>query len=101
MEKIGEIDDALNDLYPKIQDLQAEMASLKAQALDEADLKRAVDSFTPIWKELFPAEQARIINLLIEKVIYDSKSNEVEITFRPGGVRVLAEDKEDKTEKTV
>jgi hypothetical protein len=37
-----------------------------------------------------PRERARVVHLLIEQVTYDSEAGEVSITFRPGGVRVLA-----------
>ncbi len=58
---------------------------------------RAVRSFSPIWKELFPAERTRIVQLLVEEVTYDAREDEVEITFRPGGVRALAEEEERDT----
>jgi hypothetical protein len=51
---------------------------------------------TPVWDQLFLAEQARIIQVLVEAVTYDTSSGEVAITFRPGGVRKLA--KEEATE---
>ena len=44
----------------------------------------------PIWDQLFPAEKARVLHLLIEQVTYNAAEGEVSITFRPGGVRVLA-----------
>lgn len=36
--------------------------------VDERDVIAAVDRFTEIWSELFPAEQARIVKLLVERV---------------------------------
>jgi site-specific DNA recombinase len=36
--------------------------------LDERDVVAAVDRFTEIWSALFPAEQARIVKLLVERV---------------------------------
>ncbi len=56
----------------------------------EKDLTAALASFEPVWRELFPAERARILHLLIEEVRYDADAGEVAITFRPGGVRSLA-----------
>ena len=67
--------------------------------IDKADLKQALKSFMPIWAELFPAEKARILNLLIEEITYNAAEGEVEIRFRPGGVRALAG--EDKTQESV
>jgi DNA invertase Pin-like site-specific DNA recombinase len=36
--------------------------------LDERDVVAAVDRFTEVWSALFPAEQARIVRLLVERV---------------------------------
>jgi site-specific DNA recombinase len=44
----------------------------------------------PLWDELFPAEQARIIGLLVERV--DVQESAVEIQFRVDGLRSLVED---------
>jgi hypothetical protein len=43
-----------------------------------------------IWDQLFPAEQQRIVRLLIEKVIVSP--NDLEARFRPNGIEVLALD---------
>ena len=54
--------------------------------------RRSRASFDPIWRELFPREQARILRLLIETVTYDAEADEVAITFRPGGIKMVAEE---------
>jgi hypothetical protein len=41
-----------------------------------------------IWERLFPAEQQRIVRLLIEKVIVSP--SDLEVRFRPNGIEVLA-----------
>jgi site-specific DNA recombinase len=41
-----------------------------------------------IWEQLFPAEQQRIVRLLIEKAIVSP--NDLEVRFRPSGIEVLA-----------
>ncbi len=46
----------------------------------------------PIWDVLFPNEQARIINLLIEKVAYNGEKGMVTINFQPLGIKTLAEE---------
>jgi hypothetical protein len=41
-----------------------------------------------IWEQLFPAEQQRIVRLLIEKVIVSPQ--DMEVRFRANGIEVLA-----------
>jgi len=36
--------------------------------LTETEVREALHSFEPLWDELFPAEQARIVRLLVERV---------------------------------
>ena len=38
----------------------------------------------PLWEELFPAEQARIVQLLLEQV--DVRMHCVEVRLRPNGI---------------
>jgi hypothetical protein len=36
--------------------------------LTESDAREALEQLDPLWDELFPAEQARIVRLLVERV---------------------------------
>ncbi len=89
-EKLGEVEAEFDTVTRRLEKLRAELAAPNHQAIDEKDLKAALASFEPVWRELFPAERARILHLLIEEVRYDAEAGEVAITFRPGGVRALA-----------
>ena len=44
-------------------------------------------SSTRLWDELFPAEQARIVQLLVERV--DVRMHGVEVRLRPNGLAGL------------
>ncbi len=44
---------------------------------------RRSPSSIPLWDELFPAEQARIVELLVERV--DVRMHGVEVRLRPNG----------------
>jgi hypothetical protein len=39
-----------------------------APDLTEAEVREALERLDPLWAELFPAEQARIVRLLVERV---------------------------------
>jgi hypothetical protein len=47
----------------------------------------ALIQLDPLWDELFPAEQARIVQLLVERV--DVRMHSVEVHVRPYGIAVL------------
>jgi hypothetical protein len=56
--------------------------------LAEADVRDALERLDPIWNELFPAEQARIVQLLVERV--DLAANGLSIRLRTNGLTSLA-----------
>jgi site-specific DNA recombinase len=57
-------------------------------SLDEAQVTVAMTRLDAIWEQLFPAEQQRIVRLLIEKVTVSP--SDLEARFRPNGIEVLA-----------
>ena len=54
-------------------------------AASEADAIAALHEFSALWAQLFPAEQARIIQLLVRRVTVTAAGLEVEI--RREGIR--------------
>ena len=34
--------------------------------MTEAEIREALENLEPMWEELFPAEQARLVQLLVE-----------------------------------
>jgi hypothetical protein len=43
-------------------------ARAEAPDLTEAEVREALERLDPLWDELFPAEQARIVRLLVERI---------------------------------
>jgi site-specific DNA recombinase len=62
-------------------------ARKSVKGLTECGVREALQAFEPLWNELFPAEQARIIGLLVERV--DVHTDRVDIKLRIGGVTSL------------
>ncbi len=59
-------------------------------------------AFDPVWDSLTSREQAGIIQLLVERIEYNGASGTVSITFRPTGIKTLAEElTEQSTEDVV
>ncbi|MBN9519156.1 hypothetical protein J0H58_11655 [bacterium] len=65
---------------------------VKAATVSEADATAALAGFDPVWATLAPAERARVINLLVERVAYDGASGRVAVIFRPTGITALADE---------
>jgi site-specific DNA recombinase len=58
--------------------------------LDEAKVTVAMTRLDVIWDQLFPAEQTRIIKLLVEKVIVSP--TDLEVRLRANGIERLVQD---------
>jgi len=55
--------------------------------LAESDVRAALLEFEPLWNELFPAEQARIVELLVERV--DLQPDGIDLRLRVEGLTSL------------
>ncbi len=65
-------------------------ARAELEGLSEADVRNALEGLDPLWDELFPAEQARIVQLLVERV--DLGIDGIAIRLRTAGLtRVVAD----------
>jgi len=56
--------------------------------ITEADARTALQQLDPLWDELFPAEQARIVALLVERI--DIGTEGLDIRLRVDGLTSLA-----------
>jgi site-specific DNA recombinase len=62
-------------------------ARKSVKGLTESGVRKALKAFDPLWNQLFPAEQSRIIELLVERV--DVLTDRVDIKLRIAGVTSL------------
>ena len=63
-------------------------AKVRDEAVTETEVRDALLELDPLWDELFPAEQARIIQLLVERV--DIGEGDLDIRLRSEGLPGLA-----------
>jgi hypothetical protein len=66
------------------------VARRSLDGLSEADVREALERLDPLWDELFPAEQARIVQLLVERV--DISTEGADIRLRTQGLTSLVAD---------
>jgi hypothetical protein len=65
-------------------------ARVGAPALTEAEVRKALGELDPLWAQLFPAEQARIIRLLVERVVVSPAGADIQL--RVAGLTSLVRD---------
>lgn len=59
-------------------------AQAEGAAFPEDIVREALDRLDPLWEELFPAEQARIVQLLVQRI--DLKTDGLELRLRTQGL---------------
>jgi hypothetical protein len=65
-------------------------AQVEAPDLTEAETRERLGRLEPLWDELFPAEQARIVRLLVERVVVGPAG--ADIRLRTAGLAGLVRD---------
>jgi len=65
-------------------------ARRRVGGISETEVRAALEQLDPIWDELFPAEQARIVRLLVERV--EVHHDGVDIWLRIDGLASLVEE---------
>ena len=65
-------------------------ARSEIDGITESDVRAALEEFDAVWDELFPAEQSRIVQLLVERV--DVKPDGIDIRLRTAGLGSLVAD---------
>jgi site-specific DNA recombinase len=92
----GEIERAVVDevrhllLSPEIVVRACRAAREEMAAITEDEVRDALHDLDPLWDELFPAEQARIVQLLVERV--DVQPEGLTIRLRTEGLTSLVAD---------
>jgi hypothetical protein len=67
--------------------VQRENGAAEDLLLDESEVIEAVGALEPVWGELYPAKQARILRLLIERI--DVAPDGIAVTLHAAGIRSL------------
>ncbi|HPQ70091.1 MAG TPA: recombinase family protein [bacterium] len=81
------------EVEKRIVEIDGMVAALEAEPLTEQRVADALANLDTVWDELFPAEQARIVSLLIERVIVNA--DDMEVIMRTDGFRSLVSELDD------
>jgi site-specific DNA recombinase len=88
--RLADAHDRIREAERRITEIDDELATLEGDLVDETEVIAALEDFDALWDCLTPREQARVIELLVERVAYDGRAGKIAITFRPTGIKTLA-----------
>lgn len=88
--RLAEAQERILQAERRITEIEDELATLDGGIIDEAEVAQSLAEFDGLWGALASREQARVIELLVERVTYDGHASKLSITYRPTGIRTLA-----------
>jgi site-specific DNA recombinase len=97
--RLAELQERIGLVEGRVRKVREQMQAIRERMLDENEAATALSLFDPLWGTLTPAEQVRVIGLLVERVDYDGAQGKVTISFHPTGIRALADELADRTKE--
>jgi site-specific DNA recombinase len=97
--RLADAHDRIRDTERRLTQIDDELATLTGDLIDRDEVATALADFDALWDCLAPREQSRVIDLLIERVTFDGDGGNVSITFRPSGIKTLADDLAERKEE--
>jgi site-specific DNA recombinase len=88
--RLADLQERLRLAEQRGSEIQARLEALDRERITEEEVATALGSFDPVWEALSPREQARIVQLLVERIDYDGGAGTIAITFHPAGLKALA-----------
>lgn len=90
--RLADAQDRIRRGEMRLTEIREEAIRLRTRIVTEEEVATALGDFDAMWAAFSPREQARVLELLIERVEYDGGEGTVSVTFRPSGIKVLAEE---------
>lgn len=85
-------------LQHRLTDINEDIAVLESRMVSERDVTEALRKLDPIWDELYPLEQTRVIQLLVEQVTVSTDGMRVRI--RSNGLHSLVSELKSVQDRT-
>ena len=90
--RLADLQERIGLVEGRVRKVREQIHAIRDRMLGEDEAATALSLFDPLWGTLTPAEQARVVGLLVERVDYDGAKGKVTISFHPTGIRALADE---------
>jgi len=89
---LAETQERIRRVERRLTEIDNELITLSGELVDDAVVGEALANFDNLWQALVPREQARVLELLVERVEYDGEHGNVSLTFHPCGIQSLTKE---------
>ncbi len=90
--RLAELQGRVALIAGRVQKVRAQVRAVHEGLLEQGQAAQALALFDPLWQQLPPAEQARVLGLLVRRVDYDGARGKLSITFQTDGIKALADE---------
>jgi site-specific DNA recombinase len=90
--RLADLQEKLAQVEKRAAGVREQIETIRRQRLDEEQASEALRLFDPVWESLAPREQARILQLLVERIDYDGQKGNLAIRFHPTAIRALTDE---------
>ena len=90
--QLADLQDRIGTTERRLTEIDNELAALRANQIDESEVTRLLSEFNQTWDALAPRDQARVLELLIERIDYRGQDGQISLTFRPSGIQTLTQE---------
>jgi site-specific DNA recombinase len=88
--RLADLQDRIRSAERRATEVREQTMAINRDLIDQQDVAKAMSVFDPVWESLTLREQARIVQLLVERVDFDGSNGKIAITFHPSGIKSLA-----------
>jgi len=88
--QLADVQERIEQIRRRSTELREEVVTVSGELVTEREMAAALSLFSPVWDQLTPREQCRVMSLVVERVGYDGEAGSVALTFRPNGIHALA-----------
>ena len=89
-ESLTQLESTVRCTDQRLAAIREELVTLDGQAIDKENVAAALAQFDGLWEVLYPQEKVRIVNLLVERVVYNTLAGEIRIYLHQVGIKTLA-----------
>lgn len=90
--QLADVQERMEHIRRRSTELREEVVTVSGELVTEREMAAALSLFSPVWDQLTPREQCRVMSLVVERVGYDGEAGSVALTFRPNGIHALAQE---------
>lgn len=87
--QLNQLQSRIHEQQEIIQEINAQIVAIRHRMLNPDELTGAIESFHPVWETMSPADKAKLVHLLIERIEYDGKDETIALTYHAAGISTL------------